>query len=153
MDQKEFHVELMRKWVVSVIDGIDAFVEEDAKKKILETCGKACGVYHGHLDKIANLKRKGKNLKEILDYMNRKNMWCGDWIYEDDIISSTCKTCECPLILNKMIELSPTFCYCSRGFVKAVFEKILEKPVDVELNKAIGRGDEVCHFTVAYGKD
>jgi predicted hydrocarbon binding protein len=140
----------MRTWIASVIDGISEFVDDETKMKILEHCGKACSIYHGHLEKVADMKEKGQNLEEILTYMNHENMWCGDWIHKEGIISSTCEECECPLFLAKMIKLSPTFCYCSRGFVKSLFEEILERPVSVELKKAIGRGDKSCHFIVDY---
>ena len=148
MSQKEPPLELIKTWMASVIEGINENVDEDTKKKILENCGQACAIYHGHLDKIVNMKEKGKNLKEILDYMNQEKMWCGDWIQRENILSSTCEECECPLVLTKIVELSPTLCYCSRGFVKSVFEEILGKPVNVKLKKAIGKGDRICHFTV-----
>jgi predicted hydrocarbon binding protein len=142
MNQKEPPLELIKTWMASIIEGINECVDDDTKKEILENCGKACAIYHGHLEKIASMKEKGKNLEEILDYMNQEKMWCGD--------SSTCEKCECPLVLTEIVKLSPTFCYCSRGFVKSVFEEILGKPVNVELKKAIGRGDRICHFLVYY---
>lgn len=148
MNQKEPPRELIKTWIASVMKGINENVDDDTKKEILENCGKACAIYHGHLEKIAGLKEKGRNLEEILDYMNQEKMWCGEWIQRENILSSTCEACECPLILTEIVKLSPTFCYCSRGFVKSVFEEILGKPVVVELKKAIGRGDRICHFTI-----
>ncbi len=44
-----------------------------------------------------------------------------------------------------------TTCYCSLGWVNAVFETILGKPVKVKLEQAIGRGDKVCKFTILLG--
>jgi predicted hydrocarbon binding protein len=96
------------------------------------------------------MKKSGKSLKEILDRMNQEDMWYGDWIQKENIIYSICKECECPLISSEMIKLSPMVCYCSRGFVKSVFEEILDRPVNAKLEKAIGRGDETCHFIVEY---
>ena len=50
------------------------------------------------------------------------------------------------------LEYGPTFCLCSRGWVKAVFTEALGEEVEVELVKAIGRGDEWCEFvTVVTG--
>jgi predicted hydrocarbon binding protein len=152
MNQKEPPLELIKTWIASVIEGINKCVNDDTKKEILENCGEACAIYHGHLEKIASMKEKGRNLEEILDYMNQEKKWCGDWIQRENILSSTCEECECPLVLTEIVKLSPTFCYCSRGFVKSVFEEILGKPVNVELKKAIGRGDEVCHFLVYYNE-
>jgi len=148
MNPKERAIELMGIWIASVIDGMDEFVDEETKIRVLESCGKACAAFHGHLQIVADLKAKGSSVEDILTHMNREKMWCGDWIQEGDIISSICDACECPLVLADLVKLSPTFCYCSRGFAKSLFEEILGKPVSVELTKAIGRGDEFCHFRV-----
>lgn len=44
------------------------------------------------------------------------------------------------------MEICPTFYLCSRGWVKAVFTEALGEEVEVELRKAIGRGDQCCEF-------
>jgi len=54
----------------------------------------------------------------------------------------------CPLVVEGYVNRSPTFCLCSRGWVKAVFGEALGEEVDVELLQAIGRGDECCEFLV-----
>jgi len=59
-----------------------------------------------------------------------------------------CQECGCPLVRAGLVELSPTLCLCSRGWVQAVFEAALAKPVEVELEQAIGRGDPACRFVV-----
>ena len=55
----------------------------------------------------------------------------------------------CPLVVEGYVSRSPTFCLCSRGWVKAVFGEALGEEVDVDLVQAIGRGDECCEFDVA----
>ena len=59
-----------------------------------------------------------------------------------------CAACGCPLVQEGYVENSPTFCLCSRGWVKAVFTEALGEEVDVELLQAIGRGDGCCEFMV-----
>jgi predicted hydrocarbon binding protein len=44
--------------------------------------------------------------------------------------------------------MNATLCLCSRGWVKTIFETLLGKPVRVELEKAIGRGDDICRYVV-----
>jgi predicted hydrocarbon binding protein len=53
-----------------------------------------------------------------------------------------------PLVVQGYVQHCPTFCLCSRGWVKAVFSQALGQEVDVELVHAIGRGDECCEFVV-----
>ena len=148
MSEERFARELLGKWIESLIGSLDEFVDEETKIKAIEKCGKACALYHGSIEKIQEMKRQRKNVEEILQQMNRKEMWCGDWIKKGNIIYSVCKKCGCPLVRSELIKLSPTFCYCSKGWVKSIFELILEKPVQVILKKAIGKGDDVCHFIV-----
>ena len=51
--------------------------------------------------------------------------------------------------MQGQVEICPTFCLCSRGWVKAVFIEALGQEVEVELRKAIGRADECCEFAVS----
>jgi len=46
------------------------------------------------------------------------------------------------------MDIYPTSCLCSRGWVKAVLTEALGQEVDVELLQAIGTGDECCEFLV-----
>jgi predicted hydrocarbon binding protein len=148
MNESRFPVDLLGKWLKVLIESIDKSVDEKMKKEIMENCGKACAIYHGEIDEIKLIKRKGENLEEILDTMNQEDLWCGKWVKKGNTISSICNKCGCPFVRAGIIKPSETFCYCSRGWVKSVFELILEKPVEVELKKAIGRGDEVCQFII-----
>jgi len=57
---------------------------------------------------------------------------------------------SCAYHRGEIVELNGTFCLCSRGWVKIVFETTLERPVRVKLEKAIGRGDDICKYNVHY---
>jgi predicted hydrocarbon binding protein len=48
------------------------------------------------------------------------------------------------------VKLTGTFCYCSVGWVRTIFEALLRRPVEVELEKAIGLGDDVCKYNVRF---
>ena len=52
------------------------------------------------------------------------------------------------MVVQGYVNRNPTFCLCSRGWVKAVFTGALGEEVDVELAQAIGRGEERCEFVV-----
>lgn len=148
MEENRFPVDLFGKWLQVLIKGLDESVDEKTKNEIMEKCGKACAIYHGDIDEIKLIKRKGENLVDILDWMNQEDLWCGKWVKEGNAITSVCEKCGCPFVRAEIIKPSPTFCYCSRGWVKSVFELVLKKPVKVELKKAIGRGDEACQFII-----
>lgn len=56
--------------------------------------------------------------------------------------------CICPLVQYDVIELNPTLCECTKGWIKANFEVLLEQPVTVTIEKTAARGDGSCIFTV-----
>jgi predicted hydrocarbon binding protein len=51
-------------------------------------------------------------------------------------------------VVEGYVEYGPTFCLCSRGWVKAVFTEGLGEEVEVELVQATGRGDAFCEFSL-----
>ena len=143
--------ELLRKWLEALMTGLDAEVDEKTRAQVMEHCGRACAVHFGNIKTAQAIKHGAKGIGDLLDKLNQqKNFWCGRWVKDGDTIYSICKECGCPLIRAGLIELSPTFCNCSRGWVKAVFETLLGGPVEVELEQAIGRGDQVCEFIVRF---
>jgi len=151
MSREQIPLDLLSRWINLLIKDLGESVEEGTKQKILEKCGNVCSHYHGHVEKIRDIKRKAKSLDKILDIMNQEEMWCGKWIKERNIIYSKCnKVCGCPLVVSGIIKLSPTHCYCSHGYMKSIFGEILEKPFEVELEKSIGRGDDICLYTVKF---
>jgi predicted hydrocarbon binding protein len=45
-------------------------------------------------------------------------------------------------------EISPTYCHCSKGFVKKLWKTVLEKPVEVELIQSAIPGANECKFVI-----
>jgi len=135
----------------SIIKGLDE-VELGTRKKIMELCGGTCAEEAlfggGDLEIAKGIAEEAVGEEEIIARANREILWCGPWIRKGNTIQSTCAECGCPLVKNNVVDLTGTFCLCSRGWVKSIFETLLEKPVSVELEKSIGLGDEVCKFVV-----
>jgi predicted hydrocarbon binding protein len=143
-----FGVELLRKWVESLLSALEANVDAEARVRLMEACGRACAVHHGDLERAEAAGEHTDDLDELLDSLNRNVSWRGAWRREADVIVSVCEQCGCPLVREGLVKLSPAFCACSTGFVKALFERALGRPVLVRLEQAIGRGDPVCRFSV-----
>jgi predicted hydrocarbon binding protein len=56
--------------------------------------------------------------------------------------------CFCPLVWATEEAISETFCYCSSGWYKNLWEGILEKKVEVEVVGSVIQGDEFCDFII-----
>ena len=116
----------------------------------MEACGEACAGEEFWSPAIEIARRIGgeeMDLDRILERANDEIQWCGKWAREKGAIVSTCTRCGCLLVNEGVVRLI-TFCLCSRGWVRSVFEALLGRPVGVELEKAIGRRDDVCKYVV-----
>ena len=131
-----------------IVEGLEG-ADEETRLRIMERCGEACAEV-GDLGIARKIAEETDDIDEIVAKTNDKIAWCGKWIKEGDKITAVCTYCGCLLVRQGVVKLTGTFCLCSRGWVKAIFEAMLKKPVMVELEKAIGFGDEVCKYNVHY---
>jgi predicted hydrocarbon binding protein len=153
MEEKgELTLELLHKWVETLLGSLDAEADESSRARIMESYGRACALHYGDIEKARVIRHSAKDVDELVERLNQQILWCGSWVRDGDTITSVCERCGCPLVREGLVKLSPTFCICSRGWVKAVFETALERPVEVDLEQAIGRGDPVCRFLVHPGR-
>ena len=148
MTHGDFEVELMRRWVESLLKTLDEGFDRATHTRLLEACGETCAAHHGDLEKAQGLGGAFDDIDGLLAELNGRFDWCGEWRKDGDAIVSICEQCGCPLVREGLVRLVPAFCECSRGFVGALFERALGQPVSVVLKRAIGRGDPVCEFVV-----
>jgi len=126
------------------------YVDSETVMKIMEKCGRACAYSDGDLELAKNIADETIDLEEILSRVNAELLWCGKWTKKGNTIKTTCFKCGCPLVRNHVVKLTGTLCYCSRGWVKSIFEVLLKRPVTVELEKSIGRGDKICKLVAHF---
>jgi predicted hydrocarbon binding protein len=133
-----------QKWIVSLMDSLDALVDEKTRVRVLENCGRNC-IPRSFVKRAKTCKEGARNNDEFLERLSK--VWRhlqrdGDKVYV------VYEKCYCPLVKAYPDKLSPTFCNCSRGWVKELFESVLEKPVNVVLEKSIKQGNDICKFRV-----
>ena len=133
------------RWIAGLIAALDKHVDEETQAKILEQCGRQCQS-ESFVKKARKIYEKSENVDEFLKKFKQvyKNLHRkGDTVY---IIYPKCYC----LNVNKIPpgKLSATYCNCSRGWAKALFEGALGKPVDVVMEESIVNGDEQCKFRI-----
>ena len=85
----------------------------------------------------------------IIDLMNafpdkRKLERKGDIIHYD-FYPDVKGECACPLIGQGQLDPTPLWCICGNYFNKAMFEKVLKHPVQVELlDSPLATGSDIC---------
>lgn len=90
-------------------------------------------------------------LKELLDasssleeFADQEKARAAGIFCKDSNLYLQFQFCPCPMLaeVNKLD--SDTWCQCTTGYSKVLFEKAFDCQVDVELLKSIKRGDDIC---------
>ena len=137
------HKEFTERWVVNLLESIDANLDEDDKVRMMESCGRACA-REGSVDEA---KACHGDLDKLLEKLKK-------WVGKDNVrrkgneIALTYTKCYCRLVADGPKRLPNTYCYCSQGWLKEMFETVTGRPVYVELRTSIKRGAKGCRFTV-----
>jgi len=127
-----------------LMEGLDAQIDEKTRAEVLEKCGRAC-IPRSFIAKAKACKKDAKDTDEFLDKLEQ--VW--KHLHRDgDNIYVIYEKCYCPIVKKDSEKLPRTFCNCSRGWVKELFESVLEKAMEVELEESIKAGDDVCKFRV-----
>ena len=133
------------KWIATLMDGLNKKVDEKTLAMILEQCGRQCQS-QSLVKKARNIYQKSKGTDEFLEKFGQ--------IYkhlhrEGNKVYIVYPRCYCSQV-NKIPKgkLSGTYCNCSRGWAKALFEGALERPVEVIMEKSIINGDSECKFRI-----
>jgi len=135
----------MERWITQLIAGLDEYADEETRVKLLEQCGRQCQS-ESFIKKARSLYEKSKNIDEFLDNLGQvyKNLH-----REGDKVYIIYPKCYCSHV-NKIPRgrLSATYCNCSRGWAKALFEGALGRPVEVGMEESIVKGDKQCKFRI-----
>lgn len=132
------------RWIKSLIEGFDTQADENVRTRILEGCGRNCI----SRNLIARVKKLKDGSKDIGDFLEKLNQTWKHMKLERGKIYVEYEECYCPLVKGYPERLSSTFCNCSRGWIKELFESALKKQVQVKLLKSIKCGDRICRFQV-----
>ena len=133
------------KWISTLMAELDKNVDEKTLSSVLEQCGRQCQS-QSFVEKAQGLYKKSKDVNDFLDKLGK--------IYkhlhkEGEKVYIVYPRCYCPQV-NKIPKgkLSGTYCNCSRGWAKALFEGALGRPVEVIKEKSIIGGEGECRFEV-----
>jgi len=135
-----------QKWIINLIAGLNEYVDEKTKSKILEQCGRQCQS-QTFINKARKIYQQSKDINEFLEKFGR--------VYkhlhrEGDNVYIVYPKCYCSQVDKIPVgKLSGTYCLCSIGWAKALFEGALGRPVEVTTEKSIINGDNECKFKVA----
>jgi predicted hydrocarbon binding protein len=134
----------IHKWIFALVNNLDENVDEKTKALILENCGRACITDSMKL-RAKRAMKQSKNTKEFLG--NLSKAWSHLKLKDKDIYIEYPR-CYCPIVTSYKGDLPKSWCNCSRGWIKELFEESLGKQVKVILEKSVKQGDDICRFKV-----
>lgn len=128
------------QWVKSSMRRLEQNFEPETAKRIRMRC--QCG--YGMDEKLAlvrALRSTATNLEEFADSKKAKaaGLFC-----KDGELFLQFGFCPCPMLAEVDRLETSTWCQCTTGYSKVLFETAFACNVDVELLKSIKMGDDVC---------
>lgn len=130
------------EWVRRVVAALEARFSEDAVRLVMMGC---------HCDDICRLGemkewlgghyRESASMEEFVERMNRHG---AGWELKDGEIYTRFLWCECHMLREVDALDSKTWCYCTEGYTKALFEHVLGSEVESELVQTIRTGHDCC---------
>ena len=123
---------------------LSSSVNEEKSIEILEKLGRECAKEY----RDSYVKFKG-NIEGFLEEIKKE--WVENAVFDKEansirISGKKKESCFCPFV-DKSITPS-SFCNCSLGYNKEVFETIVNKPVKVQLGQSILRGGNSCDVLI-----
>jgi hypothetical protein len=132
-----------RVWIKRFMDNLDAHVDEPRRLALMEARGRSCA--RGGPVRLAEADKGNldKFVSDLAGHVGPEGVRC-----EGDVVKVAYPTCFCPLVAEVNEALSPTYCHCSVGWLKEMFETASGKPVRVEVVETVKRGGKMCRFDV-----
>ncbi len=139
---------------------LDEKVDRTTRESIMESCGRVC--YEGAHGKRAGEKPDSAQVERFLNGMRKYLGPEGVKQAGDEILiyfkytgnphglKTSDGYCLCPILEDAPKDISPTYCHCSIGYVKEIFERNVGKPARVEITETVLRGGQTCRFTVSF---
>lgn len=142
-------------WMKGAMERLDKLVDEETRFKIMENCGFNCAKMNkGAIEKAVARRKKVKTVDEFIE-AEQKNPTKGtrlaregNVLYQYYTPQSYGVRCYCEMVAAVEGEVSPTYCHCSKGFVKTLWETVLEKPINVEFIHSVISGANECKFAI-----
>lgn len=127
-------------WVKSAMHRLEDRFDVQSIKKIRMNC--QCG--YGMDEKIALVKELKSTATSLEDFANSEKARAAGLFCKDGELYLQFKACPCPMLAEVEKLETDTWCQCTTGYSKVLFEKGFGCQTDVELLKSIKMGDDVC---------
>lgn len=133
--------------VKCLIDQLDKNVSKRFALLTMETCGRMC-IAKSTIKAAKKLKQQSKDLDEFLLLLNSHGIGGGHLKRKRGQIHAKYDRCYCGWVSKTREPISLTYCQCSVGWYKQLFETTLEQTVGVSIVQSIANGAGSCRFII-----
>lgn len=129
-------------WVKSAMHRLENKFDPATTKQIRMTCQCGYGMDE-KLKLIENLIASSSSMEEFASLAKAAGLF-----YQGGVLYLQFQFCPCPMLADVDRLETNTWCQCTTGYSKVLFEKAFGCEVDVELLKSVKMGDDVCLMTI-----
>lgn len=138
------------KWANDVCAYLESNFSDDQIKRI--RMDSSCTPSPKYIEAVRKLYQASKNLDEFCDkynteYTGEHSIW-----YENDVLFFSYPYCYCDCVQRVDGRISRTWCLCSLGYTKKLFDNVLECDTEVELVESIKTGGSRCVMSITHKK-
>lgn len=128
------------EWVKATMHRLESKFDQKTTKQIRMSC--QCG--YGMDKKLALLQELKAASSNMDEFANSDKAKSAGLFYKDGTLYLQFLLCPCPMLADVGQLDTKTWCLCTTGYSKVLFEKAFGCEVDVDLLKSIKAGDDIC---------
>ncbi|MEA4988283.1 MAG: DUF6144 family protein [Anaerovorax sp.] len=127
-------------WVKSTMHRLENKFNHETTKQIRMSC--QCG--YGMDEKLILVKELAATASSMEEFANSDKAKAAGLFCKDGILYLQFPFCPCPMLADVDKLDTDTWCQCTTGYSKVLFEKAFDCEFDIELLKSIKMGDDIC---------
>ena len=128
------------QWVKSAMHRLESKFDYNVIKKIRMNC--QCG--YGMDEKLALVKELKSAAASLEEFTSSEKAKAAGLFCKDGELYLQFNFCPCPMLADVDRLETNTWCQCTTGYSKVLFETAFACKADVELLKSIKMGDDIC---------
>lgn len=130
------------KWVNDVCEHLENTYDADKIKIIRMDC--SCAPSKNYMEKVKNMYLDSDSFDEFCDKYNAEYNGEHSISHNSEAIFFSYPTCYCSCIKRADANVPQTWCLCTLGYVKKLFDYVLERDTEVELIESVKTGGSKC---------
>jgi predicted hydrocarbon binding protein len=130
-----------------LIEELHKKTSKNCAQTIMENCGRMC-IGKSTLKRAMELKKTANDLDEFLNKLNKQGIGGGYLQRKGKQIIARYDRCYCGWVSKSKDPIPLTYCFCSAGWYKELFEKSLGRSANVTVIQSIISGAKTCRFII-----